>query len=58
MKEIARRIGGEIEHIIPNPRGKFEERRKSADYTKAKAVIGWEPQVSLDEGLRIFVDLT
>ena len=28
VNEIAAMIGGEMEHIIPNPRGEFEELRK------------------------------
>ena len=44
-------IGGPVEHIYPNPRGEFEERRKSADYSRAKALIGWQPQVSLREAI-------
>ena len=39
-----------MEHVIPNPRGEFEELRKSADYSKAKALIGWEPRVPASEG--------
>ena len=52
VNEIAEMIGGEVEHIYPNPRGEFEELRKSSDCTKAKAMIGWEPQISLSEGIR------
>lgn len=37
--------GGEVEHIIPNPRGEFEELCKSAD--NAKAIIGGEPRIPL-----------
>ena len=51
VNEIAEMIGGEVEHIYPNPRGKFEELRKSADYSRAKALIGWEPRVSAVEGV-------
>ena len=51
VNEIAARVGGEVEHIIPNPRGEFEELRKCAEYSKAKSVIGWEPQISLVEGI-------
>ena len=52
VNEIAAMIGGEVEHIYPNPRGEFEELRKSSDCSKAKAMIGWEPQISLSEGIR------
>ena len=52
VNEIAAIIGGEVEHIIPNPRGEFEELRKSSDCSKARAVLGWEPRVGLAEGIR------
>ena len=52
VNEIAAMIGGPVEHIYPNPRGEFEERRKSADYSRAKAVIGWQPQVPLREAIQ------
>lgn len=51
VQELARLIGGEIEYIVPNPRGEFEESRKSADSSKALAVIGWEPHITLAEGI-------
>lgn len=51
VNEIAAIIGGEVEHVIPNPRGEFEERRKAADNSRAKAMIGWEPRISLSEGM-------
>ena len=53
VNEIAAMIGGEVEHVIPNPRGEFEERRKAADNSRAKAVIGWKPRVPLREGIRL-----
>ncbi len=52
INEIAAIIGGPVKHITPNPRGDFEERRKSADSSKAKAVIGWEPRVTFTDGMR------
>lgn len=52
VNDIAALVGGEVEHIIPNPRAEFEELRKSADNTKAKALIGWEPRIPLDQGIK------
>ena len=52
VNDIARLIGGPVRHIVPNPRGEFEELRKAADYSKAKALIGWEPQIPLAEGIK------
>ena len=51
--DIARLIGGEIKHIHPNPRGHFEERRKAADYSRAKALLGWEPAVDFRTGFAL-----
>ncbi len=52
VNEIAAMVGGEVEHIIPNPRGAFEELRKCADTSRAKSVISWEPGVLLAEGIK------
>lgn len=51
VNDIAAMIGGEVSHIIPNPRGEYEERRKRADCSKAKAAIGWEARVALADGI-------
>ena len=51
--EIARLTGGEVKHIYPNPRGLFEERRKAADYSRAKALLGWQPAVSFRNGFAL-----
>ncbi len=52
VNEIAELVGGEVEHIIPNPRGAFEELRKCADTSRAKSVISWEPRIRLAEGIK------
>ena len=52
VNEIAAMIGGPVEHVYPNPRGEFEERRKSADNSRAKAMIGWQPQIPLREAIQ------
>ena len=56
VNEVAERVGGEVERIIPNPRGDLEERRKVADYSRAQKVLGWTPQVSFDEGMKIVLE--
>ena len=48
--EIARLTGGKIKHIYPNPRVQFEERRKAADYSRAKSLLGWQPTVPFRAG--------
>lgn len=45
--EVAELIGGPFEHIAP----RLEPHDTLADYTKAKELLGWEPQVSLEEGI-------
>ena len=55
VNDIAQMIGGEVEHVIPNPRGEFEELRKSADSSKAKAAIGWEPRIAPLDGIRALI---
>ena len=52
VNEIAAMVGGEVEHIIPNPRGAFEELRKCADTSRAKSVISWKPGILLAEGIK------
>ena len=51
VNDVAHAIGGPVEHIFPNPRGDFEEARKAADNSRARALIGWEPQVSFAQGM-------
>lgn len=53
VNEIAKMIGGKAKHIIPNPRGKFEEKRKAADFTKARELLGWEPSIDITVGMEI-----
>lgn len=51
VNQIAELIEGEYEHIIPNPRGEFEEDRKRAINDKAKQLLGWEPKVDIQSGI-------
>lgn len=45
---IAELIGGNVEHIAP----RIEPHDTQADITKAKELLGWEPSVSLEEGIK------
>lgn len=55
IKEIAYKVaeisgkGIEPKFDMTKPEG---DKARCADYTKAKEVLGWEPTVSLEEGLR------
>lgn len=55
VNALAALLGGELRHV-PNRRAAVEERHKSADYSRARAAIGWEPLVPLAEGLRDLAD--
>lgn len=45
--EIAKLIGGRIEHIAP----RVEPHDTKADISKAKKLLGWEPKVTLEDGI-------
>ena len=49
VNRIAELIGGPVVHVAP--RG-FDERFKRAGIQRAKALLGGEPQVQIEEGLR------
>lgn len=55
IKEVAEKIieisGKDIKpfYDVSKPEG---DKARCADYTKAKRILGWEPKVSLDEGLK------
>jgi nucleoside-diphosphate-sugar epimerase len=53
-------IVGKTPKIVTDPQrirpGKSEVMRLWASNEKAKRMIGWEPQISLDQGLRITVE--
>ena len=53
VNQISSFLGGESEYIVPNPRGEYEERRKVADISLAKKILGWEPTVTIEEGLKL-----
>ncbi|MDD4989408.1 MAG: GDP-mannose 4,6-dehydratase [Candidatus Pacebacteria bacterium] len=45
---IAKMIGGPVIHMEP----RIEPRRSFADIALAKELLGWEPQISLEEGIK------
>lgn len=47
VNRVAELIGGPVEHIAP----RLEPHDAYADHTKAKELLGWEPQVTLEEGI-------
>lgn len=47
VNTLARLIGGDVTHIDP----RLEPRHTRADISRAKALLDWEPEVSLEEGI-------
>ena len=47
---------GAKSRIVNGPLPEDDPRRRKPDITRAKTVLGWEPHVSLEEGLRLTVD--
>jgi UDP-glucose 4-epimerase len=47
VNALAELIGGEVKHIEP----RLEPRHTKADIRRAKELLGWEPKVSLEEGI-------
>lgn len=47
VNQVAALIGGPVEHIAP----RLEPHDTRADNTLAKKLLGWEPQVHLEEGI-------
>ncbi|MDP3994866.1 MAG: NAD-dependent epimerase/dehydratase family protein [bacterium] len=51
VNRIVDLLGGKAKYIIPNPRGKYEEKRKVADISLAGEILGWEPTANIEKGL-------
>jgi UDP-N-acetylglucosamine/UDP-N-acetyl-alpha-D-glucosaminouronate 4-epimerase len=54
INRIAELIGGPVVHVAP--RG-FDERFKRASIERAREVLGWQPQVHIEEGMRRLMGL-
>jgi nucleoside-diphosphate-sugar epimerase len=53
IKRVAELIGGPMVHVPP--RG-FDERFKRAGIDRARQLLGWEPRVQIEEGIRRIVE--
>jgi dTDP-glucose 4,6-dehydratase len=53
---VIKLTGGEAGVIYQEARIKDDPQRRQPDIGKAKAVLGWEPQVSLEEGLNSTIE--
>jgi len=54
--ERVRRLTGTKSEITFQPLPVDDPKRRCPDITKARRLLGWEPKVGLDEGLRLTVD--
>jgi len=50
------RITGSASHIVSRPLPEDDPRQRQPDISKARRLLGWEPRVSLEEGLQLTVD--
>jgi nucleoside-diphosphate-sugar epimerase len=53
---ILEKITGKKADIVQHPRHPADMLTNQADVTKAKTLLGWEPQVSLEQGIKNVVD--
>ncbi len=53
VNKIAELVGGETKHIAPRP---GDVRDTLADITLAKELLGWEPKISLEQGINQLKD--
>jgi dTDP-glucose 4,6-dehydratase len=54
--EEIRRLTGSASEIVYQPLPEDDPRQRQPDIGKARALLGWEPRVPLDEGLGVTVD--
>lgn len=54
VNRVAELIGGPVVHV--EPRG-FDERFKRASIERARDLLGWEPRVQIEEGIRRILEL-
>ncbi len=56
IAEMIVKISGKSIDVVYDTTRPEGDKARSADYSKAKEVLGWEPKVSLEEGLRLQYD--
>jgi dTDP-glucose 4,6-dehydratase len=54
--ERIRRTTGSQPEIVFQPLPEDDPKQRCPDIGKARALLGWEPRVGLDEGLRLTVE--
>lgn len=55
VNQIVNYLKGQASHIIPNPRGSYEERRKCANINLSKKILGWSPKVLFKGGIELLM---
>jgi len=50
------RLTGSASHIVNRPLPKDDPKQRQPDISKARRLLGWEPHVPLEEGLRLTLD--
>jgi len=56
LAEAILRLTGSRSRLVFQPLPEDDPRQRCPDITKAKALLGWQPQVPLDEGLKATID--
>jgi len=54
--ERIRRVTGSRSEIVFQPLPEDDPKQRRPDIGKARALLGWEPRVPLEEGLRLTVE--
>ena len=47
INRLAELIGGPVEHVAP----RIEPKHTCADTTRARAALGWQPTITLEDGI-------
>lgn len=53
VNDLVKIIGGKPVYVKPNPRGKYEERRKYSDSRLAQKTISWKAKVDINMGINL-----
>lgn len=56
LAKKVRRLTGSKSRIVFKPLPKDDPQKRRPDITKAREVLGWEPKVSIEEGLKKTID--
>jgi dTDP-glucose 4,6-dehydratase len=54
--ETIRKVSGSSAEIVFRPLPQDDPKRRQPDITKARTILGWQPEVTLEDGLRLTLD--